>query len=450
MNTFHKNTAGLAVVLATLIASLFVAVPGFAQYTSSVRSDDSAHMKTCRSEDACLEVTLTGIVEFLPDDTGIKSLSPNGSLYISERNGNKSRTLDVFSDRDGTLSYKYRVNDREVAFDKSARDDVAALFLTVIRESGINADIRVARILAEDGVSGVFREIENILSSSSNQRYFTELVVQGELETTDLIRLADWSEDKIPSSGGRSRFLRETVSYYLADRRARDSYFKAIGEIPSSGDKTRVLLSVISLENLNTEVIAAVYESAQSIPSSGDRARLLIAASKQYADNDVQRRVFFEAVNSLPSSGDHTRVLLSLLSQEKLAAKTITAMFESAQLIPSSGDRARLLIAAAVHYANDRDQREAFFEAVNSIPSSGDRARVLLRLLDSADLDRTSLLSVLDSAGHIPSSSDKTRVLVAAAHMMTDDELVDAYMLATEQIPASGDQRRALSAIMGS
>lgn len=401
------------------------------------------------NDDDLLDIRIKGDVEFTEDDAAVNRMSRNARLEIEQRKHGRRRTLEVRPDDDGTVRYTYKVEGRTRPYDATTRDEVADLILMVIRNTGIDAERRVARILRRDGVDGVFDEIDRIESSSAKRRYFTALLEQGRLNTAQLQRLAREASRQIPSSGDRARFLKEAAPYYLANSAVYDAYFDAISTIASSGDHARVLIHLFDEQDLDPEAFFLLLRSARRLSSSGDKARVLIKATAHYENDPEIRKAFFEAVDTIASSGDQTRTLQALLDNADLDQASITALFASARGISSSGDKARLLTAAAPHFVNDPAQRAAFFEAVDTIPSPGDHTRVLLALLEENQLDKASLVAVLESTKGISSSGDKTRVLVEAARLIaSDDDLVAAYLDAAETIASSGDQTRALSALV--
>ena len=107
-----------------------------------------------------------------------------------------------------------------------------------------------------------------------------------------------------------------------------------------------------------------------------------------------------------------------------------------------------MLVAGAGQFVNEAAVRRAYFRSADSIPSSGDHARTLVALVERGAPDTEALIALLESARGIASSDDKTRVLVAASDRVTGDAVVDAYLETAETVPSSGDQKRALAALI--
>jgi len=439
------RSAYVAVSL-TLVWAAFMLAPGRAEARQD--HDDAHHQFTWIDGDERLEVDIRGDVVFTEDDAGVARISPGGYIKIEERRQGVRRTLDVRPGAGGTLRYTYHVDGRERSFHNESREFAAALFLRIIRNTGVGAEQRVARILRQDGVDGVFAEVAHIESSSAARRYLTALLEQGRLNTAQLQRMARVVVQQVASSGMRARFLQQAAAYYLADARTYAAYFDAVNTIPSPGDHARVLTHVLEEHPPDRAALVRLLQSARKIESSGVKSRVLIAAAPRYDNIADVRDAFFDAVNTIPSPGDHARALSALLENAALDQASVTALFQSAKAIESSGVKARLLSVAAPHFVNEAGQRTAFFDAVGTIPSPGDHALVLQALLQE-DLDKASLRALLASARQIESSGVKARVLVEAAPLVaSDDDLVAAYLEAADTIPSPGDHSRALSALI--
>lgn len=384
----------------------------------------------------------------MDDDSGILSVSDGGFFELETRQGRESIKIEIRPGSNGVLDYSYHVNGKAVTFDDAARKDFAEVLLKVFRTSGLNADKRVARILRQSGVEGVFDEINHLEGSNAHLRYFTELADQGNLNAKQLSRLANMT-DRIKSSGDRTRFLLATTPLYLANESATGAFFESIETIPSSGDHTRALLNILA-SGLEPKNVVRTLRSVPEISSSGDKARVLIAAIPHYNNDSSLRDAYFDAVETVSSSGDQTRVLIALLQQSSMDSGSTERLFQAAANITSDGDRSRLLIAASDEIAGGSlTLRDSFFKAVASLSSSGNHARVLSAVLNTKP-DRNVLLAIVESARGISSSGDKSRVLIAAAPQMSDDQLVEAYLEAVETIASSSDQSRALQALMKS
>ena len=374
----NRRSLGLTVLLALSLATLGAALA--AQILELVEGWDGVTRYQWSNLVSGLRVELRGEIEFTDDDRDVQRISSDGHLRIEERSPAGRHELAVEPGRDGSLRYTYYRDGKRTDFDQTARAWLAERLPEIIRESGIGAEARVARILNQRGANGVLEEISRIRSSSSATVYCIELVRQGHPSTAELERLARQASDGIGSSGDRARFLIAAAEYYLDDRAAATSYFEAAGSIASSGDHARVLLNVLYNHRLDEASLRELFHSAGKIRSSGDKARVLVAAARQYP-SDGAVPAFFEAADSIASSGDHARVLISLLEGAELAPESIIALLRSARGIASSGDKARVLIRAADFLSGEDEVVATYRATAETIASSGDQNRALAALV---------------------------------------------------------------------
>lgn len=429
-----------------LVSLFFVATTASAQTTTRT-SSSKGNMTWINSTDTeKFQVETEGEIVFRDDDSGVASISQGGILKASYQSAGKQWKLEVKPASNGSLTYQYEVDGKKMPYSASSQSDLAPFFLKIIRETGINAEVRVARILKNSGPEGIFREIEHIESGSSIVRYLIELVVQGQLNERDLIKTGELAQAEVKSSGDLSRFLMRTDSYFIEKPGARSTFFNVAESIPSSGDRARVLMGLYEL-SLDSSTHEQLVEVAATIPSSGDKTRVLIAGLDNFPESGKARTAYFKAAATIPSSGDQSRLLVALLSENDLDAESVRLSFDIVSSMSSSGDKARVLIKAAPMYNNSPQHRDHFFKAVSTIPSSGEHARVLIALLEENTPNASTVESILESVTHISSSGDATRVLVRTAKYINDDQ-VNTYLEAANTVGSQGDRGRALKALM--
>ena len=99
------------------------------------------------------EVKVTGRAEFNEDYTDVQSLSEGGTFRVEERRGGgESWRYEVRRGADGSLQRTYMVNGAAHAFDAAARAWLNGMMLLAVRQGGLDARTRVARLLARRGV----------------------------------------------------------------------------------------------------------------------------------------------------------------------------------------------------------------------------------------------------------------------------------------------------------
>jgi len=393
-----------------------------------------------------LGITIDGTVEFTDDDTDVKFLSPKGRFRLEAGDLLSKRAYEVRADAAGNISCSYSVGWSTRPMDDEGRAWLAHTLPQVIRDSGIAAEPRVARILRQGGPQAVMTEIGRIQSDGSKRVYLEQLFSQTTLkpsELTDAVRLIR----SISSDGDKAQvIITVDANYFTADLR---SYlFDATGSINSDGDKRRVLSDIIRKDSGSLETLASAARAARHISSDGDKAEVLIEMASPYRPNGGVDMAYFEAANSISSDADHARVLSKMLASHGDDHNTLTRTLLSAQRISSDVDKARVLKEAVIAYReDDAFVRKAFFDAANSISSDGEHQQVLVSLAQKQGIGADTVGTIANSAQRISSAGDKARVLIELASTNVDP-VRDAFFVAANSVNSDGDRSRVLMAVL--
>jgi beta-lactamase regulating signal transducer with metallopeptidase domain len=392
-----------------------------------------------------LTLKIEGTIEFTDDDRDIKTLSPDGHFRLEEGRWFSSRSYDVKADSAGNLTKTYSVGWTTKPLDDEARAWLGRVLPQVIRDTGIGAGPRVARILRQGGPQAVITEIGLIHGDGSRRVYLELLFSQTTLNTAQLKDAAKLIRG-ISSDGDKAHVIMAVDDKYFTSE-LRSYLFEATESISSDGDKRRVLSDFVSKDGNSGDTLVSVAKAAKHISSDGDKAEVLIEVAEPYRATDELRAAYFQAVNSISSDGDHARVLSKLLAKHGDDGDTVARLLRSAQRISSDGDKARVLEEVASQYRDEEPIRKAFFDAANSISSDGDHQQVLVTLVHGQGIGAAALGAIANSAQRISSDGDKARVLVELAGK--DIEPVrDAFFAAADSIHSDGDHSRVLLAIL--
>jgi beta-lactamase regulating signal transducer with metallopeptidase domain len=412
---------------------------------ASQQSGNSHVQMTTRNGWTSVSITIDGAVEFTEDDTDVKSLSPNGHFRLEDGGLLSKRAYEVKADTAGNLIRLYSVGWSTKPMDEEGRAWLAHTLPQVIRDSGIAAGPRVARILRQGGPQAVLAEIGSIHRDGSKRVYLEQLFAQATLKPSELKDAAGLIRS-ISSDGDKAQvIITVDANYFSADLRSH--LFDAAESIHSDGDKRRVLSDIVKKDGGSSETLARSARAARHISSDGDKAEVLIEMASPYGPGGGVDMAYFEAANSISSDGDHARVLSKLLAYHSDDRNTLTRTLLSAQGVSSDGDKARVLKEAAPAYSEDASVRKAFFEAANSISSDGDHQQVLVCLAQKPGIGADTVANIANSAQKISSDGDKARVLIELAR--TDiDPARDAFFAAANSINSDGDHSRVLMVVL--
>jgi len=412
---------------------------------ASPQSDNSHVQITTRNGWTSLSISIDGAVEFSDDDTDVKSLSPNGRFRLEDGGLLSKRAYEVRADAAGNLTRSYSVGWSAKPMDDEGRVWLAHTLPQVIRDSGIGAGPRVARILRQGGPQGVLTEVGRIHSDGSKRIYLEQLFSQAMLKPSELQDAARLIRS-ISSDGDKARVITTVDGNYFTDN-LRSYLFDAAESISSDGEKRRVLSDVVKKDGGSLETLANAARAARHISSDGDKAEVLIGMASAYRPGGGVDMAYFEAANSISSDGDHARVLSKILASHGDDHNTLTRTLLSAQRISSDGDKARVLKEAVTAYSEDAPVRKAFFDAANSISSDGDHQQVLVSLAQKQGIGADTVGNIANSAQRISSDGDKARVLIELAGIDVDPAR-DAFFAAANSIHSDGDRSRVLMVVL--
>jgi beta-lactamase regulating signal transducer with metallopeptidase domain len=400
---------------------------------------------TIRNGGTSLNLKVEGAIEFTDDDRDVKSLSPGGHFRLDEKGWLSGRVYDVKADSAGNLTKTYSVGSTVKPLDPEGQAWLARLLPQIIRDSGIGAVSRVARILHQGGPPAVINEIGLIHSDGSKRIYLEQLCSQANLDTEQLRETAKLIRG-IGSDGDKAQVLIQVDDKYFT-RELRPNLFEAVEGIHSDGDKRRVLSDIVRKDAESTDTLFSASRAAEHISSDGDKAEVLSEMASPYRDNGGLGAAYFEAVKSISSDGDHARVLLAMLAAHGDDRDTLARVLKSAGGISSNGDKARVLKEAVSRYRDEEFVSKAFIDAANSISSDGDHQQVLVALVHRQGIGAATIDEIAKSAQRISSDGDKARVLVELVGANVEPASGD-FISAANTISSDGDHSRVLLALL--
>jgi hypothetical protein len=311
-------------------------------------------------------------------------------------------------------------NGQTVPFDADMQGWLARFLPEVLREAAINVPERVGRLRAQGGVPAVLREISQIKSTGAKAAHYDELLKGPQLSADDAERVLTQAAQDLRSSGGDlSRILQKLPRTAIRSTAARQAMAGALTSIPSSGDKATTLQ--ILAPNADQETLLMLARVAETLPSSGDKENFLTTTASEYlsSGNEALRNAFFHAAATLQSSGDMANVLMASAPYGHANQNVVQQIVETSAHLASSGDAENVLeslIAQRLLNANNPRTTVALIERTLTMASSGDRANVLISLAGTGLLSNRDVRDAFMKATQaLPSDGDRANVLSAAA-----------------------------------
>jgi hypothetical protein len=265
---------------------------------------------------------------------------PDGRRYIVRR---------VAS---GELSRRFIVNGSDQPMDADTRSWIGDAIQGFVRDSGFNADLRVARILATRGAAGMLEEIARVPSDFVQAMYYVELAKQA------------------------------PADHAMIERALR----QAGRDIGSDFELARTLSAIADIVVLDDALGAAFADATRAVGSDFEQARVLSALIQNGRQTMVADRVVLTSVIGIGSDFERQRVLSTLADKKGLAEETVIGIAQSASTIGSDFEKARVLIRLVGAQPIGAAAKPAVMKAAGSIGSDFERGRVLSTMLRQGTL----------------------------------------------------------------
>jgi beta-lactamase regulating signal transducer with metallopeptidase domain len=436
-----------AVQAASTRTSTAVAAATDGQTTRTSRDDQKSGNFIWSNNGERLEVKYRGDIEFTDDDTDVRSITPGGWLTITDSGRTvDEHTVEFRSRSDGTLERRFWIGRNERPFDAEGRKWLAQVLPRFIRQTGIGASSRVARILKSKGAPGVLAEIALIEGSWAKRLYFAEFFKTPALDARTVQQALEQAGRQIDSDFELASLLIAS-DHLVTDEGTRKAYFDAARTIESDFEMRRVFSSALKKGPVAPALLAGVLESSASIDSDFEEATLLIQVANLQPIDSTTRGPFFKALATVDSAFERRRVLTAVLDRSDLSSETLTNVLEASALVRSDFERAAVLLEFVKAHPIEGAARAPFFNAVSSIDSAFERGRVLQAVARS-DASEETVLGIIRAARTMTSNFEKSQVLlaVARAHQLSRAAR-DAYIEAAENL-GDFEQGRVLSALV--
>ena len=397
-----------------------------------------------------LEVSYSGQFEFTDDDTDVRQLSAGGYLKISDGRWLGRHSVEI-RERGGALEHRYFVNAAERPFEPEGHAWLRENLPKFVRNTGIGAESRVARLLKSGGPSAVMTEIGRIDTAYVKGIYYRELFKQAPLTPEQYRQTMAQASREIRSSSYELGQMLIAVAEHLPDDEAsRAAYFEAAGAIDSDYELRRVYSTMLERGPVSPSILAGILANVRSIDSDYELSELLRQIMAQQALDDRNRTAFFAAVSTIDSAYERHRVLDSVVSGDRASDPgLLEAALGSAAGLHSDYEVSTFLQTVLRQNGVEGRVRPPFFAAANRLDSNYERGRVLQAVVRRSDASQDTLRSVLQSSRAL-SGYELSQLLqaLARAHTISGD-LRDAYVEAANRL-GDYEQGQALTALLRS
>ncbi len=326
-----------------------------------------------------IEVRVEEKVEFNDDYSDVASIPADGALRIYDSRGPRTYTLAITAGAAGELRRTYTVDNQTRTFDAEGQAWLRRVLLQAVREGGLDARTRTARILKSRGTRGLIEEIAYVKGDYVRRLYFEALLQAPGVSDQDLKSALHTASITIKGDYERAQLLLQVSRVFLSKNDLVAEYFAATDKITSGYEHGRVLAGALKQEDLSKEALAALAQSAAKIDGDYEKASLLIKAVDRYQGSLSLRTEWLHAVRTIGSDYEHHRALSGALKPNLLSVEALSDLVVSAARMKSDYEKASFLIEAMNHYRADARLRATFMETARTISSEYERGRVQKR-----------------------------------------------------------------------
>lgn len=278
-STWPARAGALAVLSAGIFLLPGCGPAGFGQIgggssTSISISDDGDTRMSVRRAGYSMRMDSDGEVTFTADESDVATLSAGGTFSLTEKSGGVEHVYKVKSPGD-TLERTFFRDGDEVVPDAEARQWLAAALPRMFRESGLDADARVGRLLARGGPELVLAEVDLAVSDHAKSTYLGKLLGTVQLDAQQFER-ALASAAKL----GSDHELRTALELGLATQEldgARVTALLATAQQLGSDFELRSLLERVAPRGGDPEVAAAYLAATRELDSDFERRTAIVA-----------------------------------------------------------------------------------------------------------------------------------------------------------------------------
>ncbi|MFL6207306.1 MAG: hypothetical protein ACJ74W_00560 [Pyrinomonadaceae bacterium] len=254
------------------------------------------------------EVRVEGRAEFNEEYTDVERLGEDSAVRVEERRGGEVRRYEVRRGMDAALRRTYTVNGAAHAIDADAQHWLAQMLLVAVRQGGLDAPTRVARLLRQRGPDGVLAEVSQIEGDYGRRIYFDELFKTANLSPAVLQKALRQAAREITSDYERAQMLNHVADTFVHTDTLVPVYFEALDRISSDYERRRVMTSIVARPLLIPAARRRLLQSAAALSSDYEKATLLITAAPVYLNDDKLRAAYDETVNTIGSDHERGRV----------------------------------------------------------------------------------------------------------------------------------------------
>ena len=393
-------------------------------------------------------VNILGDVEFADDDRDVKRLSSDGYLLIEESVLLDSKAVEFSLGPGDAVRRRVLFNGEEAPFDSEAQTWLTRILPEVLRQTGIGAAERAARILDTQGFEAFLDEVLNLPRDRVVARYLEEAVGRTDLNQEQQLEIVRTVASRVGSDSQKTGLLLRLAPSYQSPALF-EGLLQAGDTVGSDGHKARLLQALIEQRCEESASVHLILASVKQIGSDTQKAATLGDASQCLSGDHDVRAAYFDALATIGSDGNKANLLRNLVREHGDDEQTLLAALKTASTVGSDSNKGAFLAEAAEIFLNTNAIREAYFNLVDQIGSDSNRASALLALTKHGRPDEKAVARLYASAAEIGSDSAKASVLTGSLSVYQErTDVMKEFFRAVDRIGSSSNRAGVLLAVV--
>jgi hypothetical protein len=365
------------------LAALLLAVPACAQRTTREehRTERGETWVSIDDHDGYRsELRATGNVDFNDEGDWVTAVAPGGMLLVAERGRGQDRRIE-FRPGDGGVRTRYWVGGDERPLDAAGRTWARGMIGRAVRESGLGAERRAARLRQRGGVGAVLGEIARLETDTGRRAYYLALLRGGSMSNAEFGRVMADVGRRMGSDTETRLVLSEAVDHASGAGRLAALLDAAVGM--DSDTETRLVLNRVADRHRLADAASrdAFFRAVGGIGSDTETRLVLIAVADQRLA-EGGREAYFRAVDGIGSDTERRLVLTSVLERDPSEA-TVVGALRSAAGMRSDVEKRLVLMQVPSSMLRAGRVTSAYRQVVDAMRSDHERGLALRRLAAS-------------------------------------------------------------------
>lgn len=313
---------------------------------------------------------------------------------IEDRRDGMKRVMTFKLEKDSSIRRIWTVNGKSEPIGEESRRWLAAVLPVILRESGLQREDRITRLLAKGGVEAVVAEMQRIETGHARRQYVQSLVERGPLADKQLGLI-----------------------------------WPVIAGIDGDYDKRQALTRLIAKQTLGAAQQATVLGLTSRMDSSHEKRSVLTALAPRLQPEPAVQTAWANVLKAMDSDYERREAVTALIRRDGGSSAVVDLALLSVRFIDQDYERASALVALLRVLTEPTLARVTIYvEAASGIQSDFERRNALESLVRRATLDKRGFELVLQGTRGMKSDHEIRSLLVAVARRMpADPGLLAAY-----------------------